>query len=240
MPFVVIARSEESRRTTNDEAIPLTYGCSADKGIASSPAPTFCEKWGAPRNDKVLVTNMSDTKQILNIVDENDNIIGQESREKIHNEGLLHREINVWFYNNKGEAIFQLRGMDQETYPGLLDATAGGHVEIGDSYKETAVKELEEETGLKVKVEDLKFFKKEKAHNLDPLTKTDNYRIKAHYLYEFDGNINNLTAAEGQGFEAWLADKILNISNKDKAKFIPSILEEAKLEIFKQIQEFIK
>ena len=33
----------------------------------------------------------------LNIVDENDEIIGEEARGKIHKDGLLHRETHVWF-----------------------------------------------------------------------------------------------------------------------------------------------
>lgn len=42
---------------------------------------------------------MADNRK-LNIVDESANIIGEETRENIHNQGLLHREIHVWFYTN--------------------------------------------------------------------------------------------------------------------------------------------
>lgn len=37
----------------------------------------------------------------LNIVDEDGNIIGEETRENIHKQGLLHREIHVWFYTHR-------------------------------------------------------------------------------------------------------------------------------------------
>ena len=53
LPFFVIARSEESRRATNDEAIPLTYGRPIIKGIASSFPLAALEV--APCNDKMLV-----------------------------------------------------------------------------------------------------------------------------------------------------------------------------------------
>ena len=73
---------------------------------------------------------MADNRK-LNIIDENGNITGEETRENIHKQGLLHREIHVWFYTPKGEILFQHRAKDKDTYPDLLDATVGGHVEIG-------------------------------------------------------------------------------------------------------------
>ena len=76
---------------------------------------------------------MADNRR-LNIVDENGEIIGENTRENIHNQGLLHREIHVWFYTPKGEIIFQHREKDKDTYPDLLDATVGGHVEIGSDF----------------------------------------------------------------------------------------------------------
>src|SRR3990172_2229916 len=91
---------------------------------------------------------MADNRK-LNIIDEAENIIGIETRENIHKQGLLHREIHVWFYTPKGEIIFQHREKDKDTYPDLLDATVGGHVEIGADYESTALQELEEETGVK-------------------------------------------------------------------------------------------
>ena len=90
---------------------------------------------------------MADNRK-LNIIDENGNITGEETRENIHKQGLLHREIHVWFYTPKGEILFQHRAKDKDTYPDLLDATVGGHVEIGADYESAALQELEEETGI--------------------------------------------------------------------------------------------
>jgi len=76
------------------------------------------------------------------IVDEKDNIIGEEERSVIHQKGILHREVHVWFITPDRKIIFQKRKLGQETYPGLLDATAGGHVDRReDSYKNSAERE---------------------------------------------------------------------------------------------------
>src|SRR3990167_4461167 len=93
----------------------------------------------------------------LNIVGEDGEVIGEATREDIHKQGLLHREIHVWFFTPKDEIIFQHRAKDKDTYPDLLDATVGGHVEIGSDYEDSALKEMEEETGIKANKNDLHF-----------------------------------------------------------------------------------
>ena len=89
------------------------------------------------------------TEEYLEIVNENDEIIGKEIRKKVHQDGLLHREIHIWFITPNREIIFQHRAKDKDTYPDKLDATVGGHVDPGMLYDETAFKECEEETGIK-------------------------------------------------------------------------------------------
>jgi len=41
------------------------------------------------------------------------------------------------------------------------------------------------------------------------------------------------------GFELWPLEKIFNISDEDKKRFIPSIFEKQNLEIFAKIKELI-
>lgn len=177
----------------------------------------------------------------LNIVDEKGKIIGEESRERIHKDGLLHREIHVWLYTPKREIIFQHRAKDKDTFPDLLDASVGGHVEIGDSCKETAVKELGEEAGLKVKESDIVYITTTKTKNFDEVTGMTNHALREIFTYRFDGNISELTVENGKslGFEAWSIDTILNISEEDRSRFIPSILSEKALGIFRNIDKLI-
>lgn len=163
----------------------------------------------------------------LNIVDENDNIIGQETREQIHQEGLLHREVGIYFITPNKEMIFQHRAKDKDTFPNLLDATVGGHVEMGDSYPETAVKETKEETGVEINIDDLVLFKKiRRKFSRDNQTGKIN-NVWAHiYLYHFQGKLTDLKVEEGKaiGFEAWSMERLKNISETDKDKFIPYII----------------
>ena len=97
--------------------------------------------------------------RILNIIDEKGNILREATRQEIHEKGLLHAEAHIWFYTPDKQLIFQHRAKDKDTWPDLLDATVGGHVEVGDTYEQTALKECEEETGTAIKSEDLIFLR---------------------------------------------------------------------------------
>ena len=181
---------------------------------------------------------MTDNRK-LNIIDEKENIVGEETRDNIHKQGLLHREIHVWFYTSKGEIIFQHRAKDKDTYPDLLDATVGGHVEIGDNYENTALKEIEEETGVKATKNNLTFIQITKSKSYDQVTGMTNNVIRAVYAFRYDDGVENLKIEKGKaiGFEAWSFEKLFNISEDDKKYFIRAILEKEILDIFRQIQK---
>ena len=120
---------------------------------------------------------------ILNVVDEAGNIIGQDTRENIHKKGLLHREVHVWFYTPKGEIVFQLRGKNKDTFPDLLDASVGGHVELGSDYVDTALKETLEETGIGASKNELHLIKTLHKKGEDPVTGMINNVISVKYPF---------------------------------------------------------
>lgn len=181
---------------------------------------------------------MADNRK-LNIVDESGNIIGEETRENIHKRGLLHREVHVWFYTPKDEIIFQHRSKDKDTYPDLLDTTVGGHVEIGSDYENSALQELKEETGMKTTKNNLAFIKIVRSKTYDKVTGMTNNVIRAIYAYYYDGNVKNLKIEKGEaiGFEVWPFEKIFNITNEDRKRFIPAVFEDEALNIFRKIQK---
>lgn len=151
---------------------------------------------------------MSNPLEMLEVVDENDNVIGLETREKVHKEGLLHREIHIWFLTPNGDMVFQHRAKDKDTYPDKLDATVGGHVEPGMSYEETAIKECFEETGIDIDLSKLLFLVKMKTKSFDEITKKINNTIRAQHAYLYEGEIKDLKVEEGngEGFELWKID----------------------------------
>ncbi len=177
---------------------------------------------------------MGNPLEKLEVVDENDNVIGLETRERIHKEGLLHREIHIWFVTPNSEVIFQHRAKDKDTYPDKLDATVGGHVEPGMSYEETAVKECKEETGVDIDLKNLVFITKMRSKSFDTTTGLINNTIRGQYTYLYDGELKDIKIEEGKslGFESWKIDDLPHLSESDRNKFIPLIISKDMLNIF--------
>lgn len=175
----------------------------------------------------------------LEIINENDEVIGLETRAKVHQDGLLHREIHIWFLTPKGEIIFQHRAKDKDTYPDKLDATVGGHVDPAMSYEDTAIKECKEETGIDIDLNKLVFLRKMRKRGVDEDTKKINNTIRSQYAYLYDGPINALQVEKGraEGFEAWKIDDLSNLSEMDKKKFIPLLLQKDMLDILNEAKK---
>jgi len=93
----------------------------------------------------------------LNIVDDLGNIIGEDSRESIHRKGFWHKVAHVWVINSKNEILLQKRSMEKEANPGLWDISVGGHIPANENEISSAIRETEEELGLKIEASELNF-----------------------------------------------------------------------------------
>jgi isopentenyl-diphosphate delta-isomerase len=81
------------------------------------------------------------------VVDDNDAIIGAEYMMDAIEKGFLRRAARVYVFNQSGQLLVQKRSKNVHK-PLLLDQSAGGHVDEGESYEEAAYRELSEELGL--------------------------------------------------------------------------------------------
>ncbi len=174
---------------------------------------------------------------LVDIVDEHDEVIGTETRGKVHMAGLLHREINIFFMTPRGELIFQRRSMAKDSNPGLLCTAVSGHVDAGMKYEDTAVKEMEEETGIKENIENLIFLKKLKVNFDGGVLGTKNHAFKKVYAYIFRGDIRDLRVepGEGAGFEACMIDDFLNMDDEQRKKFTPTLRTKEFIEIVREM-----
>src|SRR5271155_6084547 len=99
------------------------------------------------------------SEEIFDIVNEQDEVIGQMPRPQVHREGRKHRAVHVLVFNARGEIFLQKRSMTKDTFPGAWDSSASGHVDSGEDYDACAVRELSEELGLKVAAPPRRLFK---------------------------------------------------------------------------------
>ena len=60
--------------------------------------------------------------------------------------------IHVCLFNRKGELLIQRRSMRKKGFPGFWDFSVGGGVLAGETVREAAERELQEELGLSLKI----------------------------------------------------------------------------------------
>lgn len=98
-------------------------------------------------------------EEIFDVVNERDEVIGRKPRSEVHRLGLLHRAVHVLVFNSRGEIFLQKRSMKKDRHPGTWDSSASGHVDSGEDYDATAIRELREEIGLDATAPLKKLFK---------------------------------------------------------------------------------
>ncbi len=91
---------------------------------------------------------MARDEQVM-IVDRENRPVGVAPRWEMRAGGLPHRATYILIFNAAGELHVQRRTLTKDVYPGYLDPAAGGVVLAGESYEESAERELDEEMGIR-------------------------------------------------------------------------------------------
>jgi len=81
-------------------------------------------------------------------VDRDDCIQGHLPRAELRARGLIGRCTFILLFNAAGELCVHRRTLSKALYPGYWDVAAGGMVAPGESYAESAARELAEELGV--------------------------------------------------------------------------------------------
>ncbi|MFH1636690.1 MAG: NUDIX domain-containing protein [Chloroflexota bacterium] len=87
-------------------------------------------------------------EEYFDIVNENNEIIGQELRRIVHRTGLWHPGVHVFLFTPDGRLLIQKRSQTRDTFPGTLDCSVSEHLKPGELYLAAAVRGLREELGV--------------------------------------------------------------------------------------------
>ncbi|GFO74117.1 16S rRNA (adenine1518-N6/adenine1519-N6)-dimethyltransferase [Bathymodiolus platifrons methanotrophic gill symbiont] len=87
-------------------------------------------------------------QELIAVVDENDQFIENQPRNKVHQLGLRHRAVHILLFNNDQQLFLQKRSLSKDINAGLWDTSAAGHVDAGESYDICAHRETIEELGV--------------------------------------------------------------------------------------------
>ncbi|PIR87031.1 MAG: hypothetical protein COU11_02260 [Candidatus Harrisonbacteria bacterium CG10_big_fil_rev_8_21_14_0_10_49_15] len=88
-------------------------------------------------------------ENLLDIVNEQDEVIGRATAQEIHAK-LLHHRVAAVFVFCGDKLLVQQRARVKD---GLLDHSVGGHVDAGEFYEKAAAREMQEEIGLEVSLQ---------------------------------------------------------------------------------------
>lgn len=162
--------------------------------------------------------------ELLDIIDENDHIIGQDTKDVVHEQGLRHRVAAVLLQREDGKYLIPTAS-DIKVDAGRLYHSAAGHVLSGESYLASAKRELAEETGVTVQQLDYlgTFWFEENYPGRKEKERFEVYR--AHYR----ANMEPVVLNEEQIDERWLSEEeIKTIYLNEPQKISLPLLETCK------------
>ncbi len=90
------------------------------------------------------------TGEMVPVVEENGLVIGQATRQSVHDGSkLMHPVIHLHIINREGCLYIQKRSMKKDLLPGRWDTAVGGHVDYGETLEEALYREASEELGFR-------------------------------------------------------------------------------------------
>ncbi|MBR2391478.1 MAG: NUDIX domain-containing protein [Clostridia bacterium] len=111
---------------------------------------------------------------VLNEFGEFENVI--KTREECHKHGLWHKAVVVFIFSKDSKKILlQKRASSKKLWPDLWDVSAGGHVRSGEFGIDAVLRETNEELGIKLADEDVKFLGATTSKNETAEIKNNHY-----------------------------------------------------------------
>ena len=119
-------------------------------------------------------------------------------------DGDWHATAHTWIarrHRDRWQVLLQLRSREKDVYPGCFDISSAGHVDAGDDYQETALRELWEELGIAAGPEDLEFLTLRWGQTDQEFSgkRVVDREIAAVYLYTRPVAAETLRLAAGRG-----------------------------------------
>ena len=105
--------------------------------------------YGLKRN---ILINGDKMEEMIDVVDKNNRVIGEAPRKGIHKTDKMHRAVHIFLFDKSGRMWLELRSADTDTFPLHYNSAAAGHVSKGESTLNAAIREVDEELGVPVKL----------------------------------------------------------------------------------------
>jgi isopentenyldiphosphate isomerase len=168
--------------------------------------------------------------ELLDIVNDEDLVTGQQMRSTVHTLGLQHRGVHVFLFTQDEKLLVQKRSADRAASPSALDCSVSEHVKADESYFDAALRGLKEEMGVEgIEITPLVKFRMNYGVNdneistlytgrVDPArVKFDPVEIEEIYYYTLN-ELENMRAKGGMEFCGWFLELLDWYSGKETKK----------------------
>ncbi len=147
----------------------LFLKCKTPRTLSQGTSTSFCIfPHFSTSSEREIVHGMTRQREQIVTVDENDNVIGEEDKERCHDgEGILHRGFLAMVFNDAGDLLLTRRSNKKRLWPGFWDGSVASHLHRGEDYERASIRRLREELGL--------------------LTEEARYDFKFHYKVGYNG-----------------------------------------------------
>nr|WP_330407385.1 NUDIX domain-containing protein [Enterocloster lavalensis] len=130
--------------------------------LLNEKRPFFSLKLSYRENRLVYAALDGRELELFDVRDSEGNVTGvARERELVHLNGDPHGTSHIWVVRENAsggwDVLLQKRSRDKDSYPGCYDVSSAGHLQAGDDFLPAALRELEEELGLRARAEDLEF-----------------------------------------------------------------------------------
>ena len=158
-------------------------------------------------------------EETVDIIDERDRITGRAPKALVHLQGLRHRVAAVLLQGEDGKYLIPTAsGIKAEA--GLLYHSAAGHVLSGESYENSARRELQEETGVTAEELDCLgafWFEKDYPSRIEK----ESFHV---YRVPYRRSMGPVRLNEEQVNEQWITEAELEALYRDRPESISSPL----------------
>ena len=163
---------------------------------------------------------MDETVEILT---EDGKTVGEKINKSIaHKNGICHGISAIALINNDGRLLIQKRSANKKIEPNKWDLSSAGHIDINETPEQAAVRELYEETGIKIEIGELKLI-----DTYLNKVKLDSIIFINHYTYLFlikkDIDINSIKIQESELSNILFVDKKTYIELLNNGEMVRAI-----------------
>lgn len=162
---------------------------------------------------------MVDDNELLDIVDEQDNIIGQDTKENKFKNDLISRNVAIFIVDDNKNVLIVKRSPNKKSFPNRFDVAACGNVKLGENFLEAAQREVKEELSINC---DLKFIGKV-FHKFNEDNQTLRY-FTGKFLGVYSGEVK--LNEELTEIKRLPVQKVEELINQDSDLFTPGFIRD--------------